>query len=122
VRGADLGEPTHRLRRWLAVASCLGTLGVLAPALGGPSTPPADQVAFGDVFRYQGLPMLWIEPDSGRIVDANEAAAVLYGRSVVEQRQRHFQNINLLSERPVAEERLRDALAHAQCKELWLLA
>jgi len=112
----------HRLRRWLAVASCLGTLGVLVPALGGPSTPPADQVAFGDVFRYQGVPMLWIEPDSGRIVDANEAAALLYGRSVVEPRQQHFQNINLLSERRVAEERQPDTLAQTQRKELWLLA
>ncbi len=41
---------------------------------------------------------------------------------MVELRQQHFQNINLLSERQVAEERQRDALAHAQRKELWLLA
>ena len=101
----------HRLRRWLAVACCVGAL-ALGPAMIGAAGAPADHVAFGDVFRYQGVPMLWIEPDSGRIVDANEAAALLYGRSVVELRRQRIQDINLLSERQVAEERQRAAAQH----------
>lgn len=61
--------------------------------------------------------MLWIEPDSGRIVDANEAASQFYGHSVAELRQRRIQDINLLTPQQVAEER---ALAAAQNRSFFI--
>ncbi|TSE35668.1 sensor domain-containing protein [Tepidimonas charontis] len=53
--------------------------------------------------------MLWIDPDSGTIVDANDAAAAFYGYSVLELRQRTIQSINQLTAEQVLAERLRAA-------------
>ena len=36
---------------------------------------------FEQIFEQHGVVMLWIEPDSGQIVDANPAAVVFYGHS-----------------------------------------
>ena len=71
---------------------------------------PADQLPFGEVYRHQGLPMLWIDPDSGAIIDANDAAALFYGYSVVELRQRTIQSGNQLT----AEQVLAELLCAAQ--------
>ena len=74
-----------------------------------PTASPADQRPFGEVYRHQGLPMLWIDPDSGAIIDANDAAARFYRYSMVELRPRFIQSINPLTPEQVRAERLRAA-------------
>ncbi len=60
---------------------------------------------FEQVFMEFGIPMLLIEPDSGRIVEANAAAADFYGYPVGAFEQMTIQQINTFSEEQVAEER-----------------
>ncbi len=108
-----------RVRRFAGVSAALVALGLAGGAWlwhRAPVTPaqasalsPADTLSFGEVYRQQGVPMLWIDPDSGAIVDANDAAAAFYGYSVVELRQRTIQSINQLTAEQVLAERLRAA-------------
>ncbi|MDR9426054.1 MAG: EAL domain-containing protein [Marinobacter sp.] len=60
---------------------------------------------FEQVFMEFGIPMLLIEPDSGRIVEANAAAADFYGYPVAAFEQMQIQQINTFTEEQVAEER-----------------
>jgi PAS domain S-box-containing protein len=61
------------------------------------------------MFEGHLAPMLIIEPDGGRILDANAAAAGFYGYSREELRAMRIEQINLLSPDEVAAERHRAA-------------
>lgn len=61
---------------------------------------------FDRVFKDSGVVMLLIEPVSGRIVEANDAAAAFYGYTVNQLKNMHIHEINVLSPEQVAQERL----------------
>ncbi|SFR52545.1 PAS domain-containing hybrid sensor histidine kinase/response regulator [Thiomicrospira sp. ALE5] len=65
----------------------------------------AQSSSFQQVFENQGLVMLLIEPNSGQIVSANQAAADFYGYSRQTLQQMRIQQINSLSVEQVAQER-----------------
>ncbi len=65
----------------------------------------AAALEFSEVFEAHGTVMLLIEPESGRIVDANPAAASFYGYDRDVLRTMSIQEINTLSPGQVAEER-----------------
>ena len=87
--------------------------GMVAAAPAAPVAPPEvgavasapDAPAFAAVFRSSAVPMLLIDPGSGRIVDANPEAAEFYGHTQAELRVRTIQSINTLSPEQVAQER-----------------
>lgn len=60
---------------------------------------------FEQVFLESGIPMLLIEPDTGRLVEANAAAADFYGYPVSTLQQMTIQQINTFTEEQVAQER-----------------
>ena len=57
------------------------------------------------MFEGHGAPMLLIEPDSGQIIDANEAAARFYEYSRQQLRAMHIDQINQLPAEEVAADR-----------------
>ena len=61
---------------------------------------------FERVFRESGVMMLLIEPDTGSIVEANDAAAEFYGYSTEQLEQMTIQQINTFTAEQVAEERI----------------
>jgi len=67
----------------------------------------ADAQLLSRVFRQHQAIMLFIDPDSGAIVDANEAASQFYGLPLAQLTQRHIQEINALTPEEVAAERQR---------------
>ncbi|MBF0257095.1 MAG: PAS domain S-box protein, partial [Gammaproteobacteria bacterium] len=73
--------------------------------------------SFEQIFEQQGVVMLLIEPESGRIVDANPAAVAFYGHSRERLRGMAIQQINTLSSEQVAEER---ALAAKQGRNYFI--
>ncbi|WP_018947094.1 EAL domain-containing protein [Thioalkalivibrio sp. AKL17] len=87
--------------RWLRAAWLLVLLSLAAP--GSPALAGAPE--FEEVFDQHGVVMLWIEPESGEIVDANPAAASFYGYSREELRGMPIQQINTFTPEQVAEER-----------------
>ena len=64
-----------------------------------------DEPMFTQLFNELDVEMLLIEPDSGRIVEANPAAARFYGFSQAELRDMTIQQINTLTPEQVAAER-----------------
>ncbi|ACF44031.1 PAS domain-containing protein [Pelodictyon phaeoclathratiforme] len=52
---------------------------------------------FRKLFENHSAPMLIIDPETGYIVDANNASAIFYGWSIDELRQMHMQQISTLS-------------------------
>lgn len=83
----------------IAVASLLLVLTTLASVVAkGPE--------FDRVFNDSGVVMLLIEPSSGAIVEANQAAASFYGYPLNRLKQMKIQDINALSPEQVAQERL----------------
>ena len=60
---------------------------------------------FQTVFQQFPTVMLLIDPQSGKIVDANPAAVEFYGYSLAKLKTMTIQQINTLSEQQVAEER-----------------
>lgn len=72
---------------------------------------------FEQVFRESGVIMLLIEPDTGRIVEANDAAAEFYGYSIDQLEQMSIQQINTFNADQVAQER---ALAQAEGRNYFL--
>lgn len=65
----------------------------------------ADQGLLSTLFRDHRAAMLFIEPDSGRIVDANGAAAEFYGRPIDMLRKMRIDDLNALDPDAVAAER-----------------
>ncbi|MET4000518.1 EAL domain-containing protein [Marinobacterium sp. MBR-109] len=72
---------------------------------------------FEQVFRESGVMMLLIEPDSGRIIEANAAAAAFYGYPVEQLQRMSIQQINTFTPEQVAQER---ALAEAEGRNYFL--
>ena len=70
------------------------------------SSRATDFPAFQDVFEQHGSVMLLIDPATGRIADANPAAAKFYGYTRDGLRALGIQDINTLSPEQVAEERI----------------
>ncbi|MFN3985470.1 MAG: EAL domain-containing protein [Rhodocyclaceae bacterium] len=64
-----------------------------------------DQGLLSTLFRDHRAVMLFIEPDSGRIVDANSAAAEFYGRPIDMLRKMRIDDLNALDPDAVAAER-----------------
>jgi PAS domain S-box-containing protein len=60
--------------------------------------------SFEEVFEKHTLVMLLIEPQSGKIVDANKAALEFYGYTKENLLQKRIQEINLFNEKQVAQE------------------
>lgn len=65
----------------------------------------AERPKFEQVFSDSGVVMLLIEPESGRIVEANSAAAQFYGYSQDVLQQMTIQQINTFTPEQVAQER-----------------
>ena len=65
----------------------------------------AETPDFEQVFEQHGVVMLWIEPGSGQIVDANPAAVTFYGHSREQLRTMAIQQINTFTAKQVAQER-----------------
>ena len=80
------------------LSRCCLLIALLLPAV-------AAAIDFKEVFETHGTIMLLIEPDSGRIVDANPAAASFYGYERDVLRTMSIQQINTLSREQVAAER-----------------
>ncbi len=78
--------------------------GTLPAAAAGSVGEPIEQVLSG-VFRQHNAIMLLIEPDSGRIVDANMAASRFYGYPIATLQQLSIQDINALNAEEIAHER-----------------
>ena len=57
------------------------------------------------VFAYHGAIMLFIAPDTGDIIDANQAAAHFYGYPIDTLRHKQIQDLNMLGPQEVAAER-----------------
>lgn len=68
---------------------------------------------FRGLFEGHGAPMLLIQPDSGQIVNANEAAAQFYGYSREQLRAMRIEQINQLPPEEIARQR-RQALNHTR--------
>lgn len=79
----------------------------LLPALVLQAAPwqKAAAPGLGEFFSASDLPMLLIDPDSGRILDANSSAADFYGWPQASLRTKTIQDINTLTPDQVAEER-----------------
>ncbi|MBA4256369.1 MAG: hypothetical protein C0445_10890 [Polaromonas sp.] len=94
---------------WMPLASAFRRdLLVAGLALAVMCCHPRAQAAkptFDEVFNQMSATMLLIDPDSGRIVDANPAAAAFYGHSQAQLRAMRIQAINTLSPEQVAQER-----------------
>ena len=72
---------------------------------------------FERVFRESGVMMLLIDPDTGNIVEANDAAAEFYGYPIEQLQQMTIQQINTFTAEQVAEER---TLAQAEGRNYFL--
>ncbi len=69
----------------------------------------ASEQRFREMFEEHSAPMMLVEPDSGDIVQANDAAATFYGYSRDELTTLQVQSINQLDEDEIAQKR-RDAV------------
>lgn len=69
--------------------------------------PAHAELSFLDFFKEHNAVILVIEPGSGQIVEANQAASRFYGYSRAELRAMGIQDINALTSEEVAQERLR---------------
>ncbi|MGC9386383.1 MAG: PAS domain S-box protein [Hydrogenovibrio sp.] len=65
----------------------------------------AEMPGFDDLFERQKMMMLLIEPKTGRIVNANAAAADYYGYTRDEMRTMVIQDINTFTDEQIAQER-----------------
>jgi diguanylate cyclase (GGDEF)-like protein/PAS domain S-box-containing protein len=72
---------------------------------------------FEQVFRESGVIMLLIEPESGRIVEANDAAADFYGYPLPQLERMSIQQINTFTADQVAQERI---LAEVEARNYFL--
>ncbi len=87
----------------------IGYMALLEPREG--PRREGDDVAelYREIFTHNVAPKLLVDPDSGRIADANAAAAAFYGWSVDELIGRHVASINVLSPAEIRTEMRRAA-------------
>ncbi|MDD4977789.1 MAG: EAL domain-containing protein [Gallionella sp.] len=64
------------------------------------------EARFRNMFENHASPMLLIDPDTGDIVNANEAAAIYYGYKVERMKEMRISDINIQSPDEIADERL----------------
>lgn len=81
-----------------------------------PGFAVANELLSGTLRKHQSI-MLLIEPASGRIVDANEAAARFYGQPIESLRGMVIQDLNVLGPAEIAAER---ALAAAEQRNFFV--
>lgn len=92
-----------RIGVWMGRVGLIIACGMVWPThadtafAGGPS--------MREVFEQHAIPMMLIEPESGRIVEANPAAARFYGLARSELHSMTIQQINMLTPEQVAAER-----------------
>ncbi|TSE25877.1 putative diguanylate cyclase YegE [Tepidimonas sediminis] len=96
--------PLSRPRLALVLAALLMAASPPRAAAAGVAAEAA-ALSFGEVFARHTVPMLLIEPASGRILDANAAAAAFYGYAQATLRTMRIQDINQLTAEQVAAER-----------------
>lgn len=89
--------------RLIGFQSLLGLL-LSMPLQADPVTDTS--LSFSEVFHDYPLPMLIIEPLSGEIVHANQAASEFYGYPIEVLEQHTIDYLNLLSEEQLKQERL----------------
>lgn len=65
---------------------------------------------FRQMFEKHASPMMLVDPASGEIIDANQAAADFYGYKIDQLRHMNLSQINTLSEQDLAKERTLAAL------------
>ncbi|BBI99315.1 hypothetical protein FGKAn22_10080 [Ferrigenium kumadai] len=65
----------------------------------------SSETRFRQMFEHHASPMLLIDSDSGRIVDANLASAEFYGYTMERMRQMNMSQINTLPAGKIAEDR-----------------
>ncbi len=94
------------IARWRRVLS--GLL-LLVCFVATPLAAADDDHMLSTLFRNHAAVMLFVDPASGEIIDANSAAAAFYGRSVIELRGMRIQDFNRLGADEVALERARAA-------------
>ena len=99
------------------VLALLATAALAIAALLLPASAATDLSLLSTVFREHGTAMLFIDPDSGRIVDANAAAGKLYGYPVERLIGRRIEEFNVLDATEVAAERRR---AQAEARNYFL--
>ncbi len=100
---------SSHLRRRLPVlllAVCIALMPVAVAVVS------ASENLLSTLFRPHTAIMLFIEPQSGQIIDANEAAARFYGYPIEQLTRMKIQDFNLLSAEEVAAER-----AHAAAEQ-----
>ena len=108
----DRFPPLRRLR-FALIAVALAFAAVFSSIASVVARGPA----FEQVFADFGIPMVLIEPESGRIVEANAAAEDFYGYSSPGLEQMSIQQINTFTSEQVAEER---ALAEEQGRNYFI--
>ncbi|WP_169729909.1 EAL domain-containing protein [Hydrogenovibrio kuenenii] len=81
------------------------TLSALLLVFSSLSQAHETSLGFEKVFNQQNVVMLMIDPDSGKIVEANPAAAKFYGYPMQSLEQMTIQQINLLPKKQVASDR-----------------
>jgi diguanylate cyclase (GGDEF)-like protein/PAS domain S-box-containing protein len=69
------------------------------------ATISLDNIFSPALFNNHSAIMLTIDPESGKIVKANNAAALFYGYSIVELENKSIQEINIFTNKQVAQER-----------------
>ncbi len=94
-------DGSRRTARILAV-SVLSLLLVLSAF----ATVVAKGPEFDQVFQESGIVMLLIDPETGNIIEANQAASTFYGYPLSQLKRMAIQDINALTPEQVAEERL----------------
>ncbi len=78
----------------------------------------ADEVDLDAVFMKHSVPMYWLDPSSGEIIEANPAAVSFYGYEATLFEGMKIDEINTLSPKQVAEEM---ALAKQEGRNYFLI-
>ncbi|GHD46203.1 PAS domain S-box-containing protein/diguanylate cyclase (GGDEF) domain-containing protein [Marinobacter persicus] len=97
--------PEIRLRLRRAVLALVSVIIGFILAFGSLASVVAEGPGFETVFADFDIPMLLIEPDTGRIVEANPAAVDFYGYPERSLMRMTIQQINTFTAEQVAEER-----------------
>ncbi len=61
---------------------------------------------FSGMFKTQGAVMLLIDPEEGKIIEANNAASQFYGYSIEELRNMSIDQINTMPPKEIYNERI----------------
>ncbi len=95
-----------RWHKWGLVVTI--ALCIIASSVAEPTTASTlmDGNFWGTLFKRHGSIMLLVDVESGKIIDANQAAANFYGYSVAELQNMNIEHLHMYSPEEVAQERL----------------